>query len=303
MNKIIIDLGYSAAKIMFNGEFYKVPTAISFANDAGIEFGQSSVYDFEGEQYYVGEAATDEAFTTTDYKFLDKFGPLMVFHILKKLGIAGDVKLITGLALTDWSKRAEFQERLQFLKVNDETIATACEVVAPQGAGAYYAYITQKDDAPGEHPKDACVIDIGYRTINFLYFERGQAMQTRMKGFPGHGVVSIMKTFSNFLESAYGMPFSEQEALKIFMDGELTLGGEIQEAIPAKIEDLKGKFVQKLINSVLVSEKKTLQFASTVLIAGGGSYLLEGFIGMKNVVWNKNPKEFSNAYGYSLVSN
>ena len=52
MNKISIDIGYSSSKIMFNDQFYKVPTAISFANDAGIDFGESSIYSFEGEDYY-----------------------------------------------------------------------------------------------------------------------------------------------------------------------------------------------------------------------------------------------------------
>ena len=300
MNTIIIDLGYSSAKILFNGEYYKVPTAISFANDAGIEFGESSVYDFEGEKYYVGEAATDEAFTTTDYNFLRNFGPLMVFHIITKLGIVGDIQLITGLALTDWARREDFQERLQFLKVNDATIATNCKVVGPQGSGAYNAYIAE-NNLFNDQPKSMAIIDIGYRTINFLYYEKGNAQQTKMKGFPGHGVVSIMKTFSNYLETTYGMPFSEQEALKIFMEKELTMGGVIQEDIPAKIEELKGKFVQKLMNSVLIAEKKLCTMASKVLIAGGGAYYLEDIAMPDNTVFNKNPKEFSNCYGYSLV--
>ena len=300
MNNISIDIGYSSSKILFNNQYYKVPTAISFANDCGIEFGESSVYDFEDERYYVGEQASDEAFTTTDYKFLYKFAPLIVFHIFNKLGISGDINLNTGLALTDWAKREEFTQRLQFLKVNDSTVATNVKVVGPQGSGAYNTYIAQNNlqDNP---PKSLCVIDIGYRTINFLYYERGEPIQTKMKGFPGHGVVSIMKTFSNYLESRYGMPFSEQEALKIFMDKEFSLGGVAQEGIVEYITDLKNKFVQKLMNSVLVSEKKTLMMADKVLIAGGGAYYIEDVPMPANTVYNTDPKEFSNVFGYSLV--
>ena len=300
MNKIAIDIGYSSSKIMFNDQFYKVPTAISFANDTGIDFGDSAVYDFEGEQYYVGEAATDEAFTTTDYAFLNKFAPLIVYHIFKKLGIQGDISLNTGLALNDWGNRDEFAERLKFLKVNDETVATNVNVVGPQGSGAYNCYIAENGlyETP---PKTMAIIEIGYRTINFLYYENGKAIQTRMKGFPGHGVVSIIKTFTNYLESTYSMPFSEQEALKIFMDKTLTMGGIDQPDIPNKIIDLKNKFVQKLINSVLVQEKKLCTMAEKVLIAGGGSYYLEDIPMPPNTVFNKNPKEFSNCYGYQLV--
>lgn len=300
MNKISIDIGYSSSKIMFNENFYKVPTAISFANDTGIEFGESETYEFEGEKYYVGEAASDESFTTTDYKFLDKFAPLIVYHIFRKLGIEGDIEMVTGLALSDWNHRADFQTRLQFIEVDGNTVSTNCKVVGPQGSGVYNTYIAE-NELYDNHPKSCCVIDIGYRTINFLYFEKGSPMQTRMKGYPGHGVVSIMKTFSNYLESFYGMPFSEQEALKIFMDGELSMGGAVQEEIPKTIADLKGKFVQKLVNSVLVQEKKLLMTSETVIIAGGGSYLIQDVPMPPNTVFNKDPKEFANCRGYALI--
>jgi len=300
MNKISIDIGYSSSKILFNGQYYKVPTSISYANDAGIEFGENSTYEFEGEKYYVGEQASDESFVTTDFKFLMKFSPLIVFHIFKKLGIVGDISLNTGLALTDWSKREEFKERLQFLKVNDETVATNVKVVGPQGSGAYNAFIIE-NSLQENHPETCSVIDIGYRTINFLYFERGVPSQTKMKGFPNHGVVSIMKPFSNYLETTYGMNFSEQEALKIFMNKSFTLGGVPQDNIPAVIDDLKNKFVQKLMNSVLVSEKKTLMLSEKVLVAGGGAYYIQDVRMPQNTVFNNDPKEFSNVYGYSLI--
>ncbi|RLA81355.1 MAG: hypothetical protein DRG78_09315 [Epsilonproteobacteria bacterium] len=301
MNKITIDIGYSSSKILFNGEFYKVPTAISFAADTGIEFGESIVYEFEGDKYYVGEqAGNDEAFVTTDYKFLNKFAPLIVYHIFKKLGIAGDINLITGLALTDWGKRSEFTERLQFLKVNDETVATNVEVVGPQGSGSYAAYIAQ-ENLQNDIPKTMCVIDIGFRTINFLYYENGNVQQSKLKGFSGHGVVSIIKPFTNYLESTYGLPFSEQEALKIFMENEFYMGGIVQEAIPVKIAELKNQFIQKLLSSILISEKKLLMTSQKVLMCGGGAYFIRDVQLPPNVVYNTEPLEFSNVLGFSLM--
>lgn len=300
MNKISIDIGYSSSKIVFNDQYYKVPTAISFANDAGIEFGETAKYSFEGEEYYVGDAATDEAFTTTDYQFLHKFGPLIIYHIFKKLGIAGEISLNTGLALTDWGHRQEFQERLAVIEVDGVKVTTGCKVVGPQGSGIYNAYIAE-NNLYSSHPDSCAIIDIGYRTINFLYYERGEPQQSKMKGYPGSGVVSIMKTFSNYLETTYGVNFSEQEALKIFMSGKLSLSGEEQPAVPEKIKDLKGKFVQKLMNSILVKEKKTCQFAEVVIIGGGGSYLIQDVMNQKNVKYNQDPKEFANVRGYGLI--
>lgn len=299
-----IDIGYSSTKIKFNNEFYKVPTSISFANDMGIEYGENNVYAFEGEKYYVGESASDEAFTTTDYKFLFKFAPLIIYHIIKKLNIAGPMTVKTGLALTDWSKREEFQQRINIIKVDDQIITTGAKVVGPQGSGAYNSYIS--DNALFDKlPNKMSVIDIGYRTINFLYYEKGVAQQNRMKGFPGHGVVSIIKTFTSMLESTYGINFSEQEALKIFMDGHFSFGGTVQEQIPAMIEDLKNKFKTKLMQSVLVSENKLLQLSDKVLITGGGSYFLKNTPMPPNTCWSSDagrmPDEFANVSGYMLV--
>ena len=97
------------------------------------------------------------------------------------------------------------------------------------------------------------------------------------------------------------MPFSEQEALKIFMSGTLTIGGAVQENIPAKIAELKNKFVQKLMKSVLVSEKKILMMSEKVLIAGGGAYFVRDVPLPDNTVWNHAPYEFANVKGYMLA--
>lgn len=292
------DIGYSSTKIQFNGEFYKVPTSIMFANDIGIDFGESNIYEFEGEKYYVGEAATDESFTTTDYAFLYKFGPLITYHIIKKLGITGDIDLRTGLALSDWAKKDEFRERLSNITVNGETLNITVRIVGPQGDGAYTAYLVENNLTTP--PRSLSIIEIGYRTVNFLHYENGVPQQNKCKGFPGHGAVSIIKPFSNYLESTYGMPFSEQEALKIFMSGTLSIGGVVQETIPEKIADLKNKFVQKLLKSVLVSEKKILMMSDAVLIAGGGTYFVRDVPMPPNTVWNQAPYEFSNVKGYML---
>jgi len=324
--EISIDIGYSSSKILFNNQYSKIATAISFANDAGIDFGESSIYQFEGKRYFVGAAATEESFTTTNYKFLYDYSPMIVFHILKKLGIEGDVRLKTGLALTDWGKRDEITTRLNTINIGiknpdnhlamlDLVVNTNCKVVGPQGSGAYVSYISYlhmlhnkkiKDaiipvDQLVEIPKSLIILDIGYRTINFLYYENGKANQAKMKGFPGHGVVSIMKTFSSYLESTYGMPFSEQEALQIFLNNEFIMDGEKQLNIPPMVTELKSNFVQKLINSVLVSEVKLLRTSEAVLISGGGAYYLEGVLNMKNVVFGQKPYEFANVYGYSLM--
>lgn len=297
--RLAMDIGHSSTKNMANNTFSKIPTSVSYYTDSGIDFGEKNVYEFEGEKYVIGEAANEEAFATTDYSFLQKIAPVVAYHVIKKLGLSGPIELRTGLSLTDWNHKDEFVERLRNITVNGETIETYPRVVGPQGDGAYTTYLIENNLT--EHPRSMVIIEIGYRTINFLLYENGVPQQNKCQGFPGHGVVSIINPFRKYLESKYKMPFSEQEALKIFTTGSLTLGGVTQDEIPLKIAELKNQFVQKLMKSILVSEKKTLMFAEKVLIAGGGVYFLRDVPFPNNVVWNNAPYEMANVYGYYMA--
>jgi len=301
-NILGIDLGYSSVKISYNDQLYKIPSMINFYNESGIQFGNIQKYKFEDSMYTVGESTSDDSFTTTDYQFLFKFAPLMIYHIIKQLEITGRPHIKTGLALIDWgdeAKREEFANRIRTLNVNDETIECDVDLVGPQGNGSFRSYINN-NNLYENIPNKMSIIDIGYRTINFLNYEKGVPNPTKSKSFPDHGVVSIIKPFTNMLENKYGVNFSEQEAIKIFLDNKFTFGGLEQEEIPEAILEAKHKFVQKLINSILISEKKTLQLSDIVLISGGGAYMLKDMEMPPNVVFGQGIHEFENVQGYLL---
>lgn len=299
--KLIIDIGYSFTKIYFNGQIYKIPTAISYAVDSGINYGTDGIYQFEGQKLFVGEmAASNESFTTTDYSFLYKFAPLIVYHVIKKLGIdptTVQIELRTGLALVDWQKKEEFIKRVSHLKVNGEEIFTT-PMLIPQGAGSAIAYVYL--ELGGVYPDTMMVIDIGYNTINLLSYEGSEPVKQRCKSFPGHGVSSIIRPFANFMETRFGIPFSEAEAIKIFMKNEFSFNGEKRPEVSEMIMELKQNFIQKLINSVLVSEKKYLGLSDIVLFTGGGAYFLKDVPLPPNVRFPKDNYEFQNVIGYSI---
>lgn len=300
-----LDIGYSAAKLLFNGKFEKIPTAISFALDSGINYGEDKdTYFFENEKYCVGEEATnDESFTTTNYSFMSKFGPLITYHVRKKLGIPDDaiVNISTGLALTDWAKKDDFIARLSKIEVDGKVIQNNISII-PQGAGVYYDYVY--NNLNGLNPGTVSIIDIGYNTVNFLVFEDGKPVRKKSKGYSGHGVCSIVSSFRNYMESKYNMPFYEQEAIKYFLRGSFTFNGVEQENVKETIISLKRQFVQKLMNSVLINEKKTLSTSDVVILAGGGTYFLENGINFPPNVHFKEvkPYEFSNVRGYGITA-
>jgi len=301
MKTLGIDIGYSSTKIAYDGQFYKLPTAISFAMDTGIDYGEDCIINFEGEQLYIGEAAvSEESFTTTDYKFKHKYDPAIIYHILVKLNLLEDAKngnlvLALGLALADWKNKDEYLERVSNFTIDEIALSFKNINLIPQGAGAYINYIT---NSGGNHPSNCSVIDIGYNTINFLYFEGGQPKKAQCKSFPGHGVSSIIRPMTNHLEANYGMSFSEQEVIKIFQNEKFIFNGVPQENITKTIIELKQQFVKKLFSSILTSEKKLLATSEVVLFAGGGCYLLENIKFPPNVKFVDKPYEHANVLGY-----
>jgi len=299
--QIAIDLGYSSSKVAYLNKIAKFPTAISFATDVGASYGEENIYEFEGDKYHVGkEAADGEAFTTTEFKFLYKFAPLLIFHILSKFEKADLDKPIvvkTGLAIVDWGKKDEFIERITNIEVNGQHIEII-PVLIPQGAGCAVDWVTNNNE--GEYPDKLVVIDVGYNTVNLLGFTDGKPQKKDMKSYPGHGVSSIIKPFTSFMENKYSVTFSEQEAIGVFIKGVFKYNGEVQERVSEKIAELKGQFVKKMFQSVLVNDRKLLAMADVVLIGGGGAYLLQDIPFPPNVEFVEAPYEFSNCVGYNI---
>jgi len=244
-NMIGIDIGYSSTKVVYMGKIVKFPTAVSYASDVGITYGEENLYEFEGEKYYVGkEAVSEEAFVTTDYKFLYKFAPIIIYHILSKFEEAQrdePLEIRTGLAIVDWNNREEFANRITNFTVNGINVETN-PILIPQGAGVATDWTNTNTD--GEYPYRLHVLDIGFNTINSLHFEDGNPNRAKTKTYPGHGVSSIIKPFTSYIENKYAMNFSEQEAIGIFIRGTFKYNGEEQPDLENKIIELKSRCIR-----------------------------------------------------------
>jgi len=302
MKKLIIDQGYSSAKVKFEGKNHKIMTAVCFSSDLGVAYGEEEVYTYNNQKYYVGEqAVSNESFSTGDFGFKKTFDPLLLFSILKKLDLIEDAKnknieLVLTLSLADWKHKDDYLAIFKEFTVNGITLGFENITLMPQGAGAYINFVANQNN--GEHPSSAVILDIGAVTINTLVYENGKPQRSHSKGYPGHGVmISIIQPFAAYLESTYSMPFSNAEAMKIFMKGKFIFNGTEQPQIEEKINELKSQFVHKLFSSVLTSEKKILAMAEKVIFAGGGCYMLEGIKFPPNAQLTSKPYEFANVAG------
>lgn len=313
LTKLAIDFGYSGyAKCVYQDQYFKFQLSIDFFNNYAIAYGQNNHYEFENEKLIVGTSnQTEDSFSTTDYKFLHKYGPIAIFYILEKLKLLDQldkIELKIGIALIDWNKRLEFLDRMRKiniscygsnfpngvkmydLKLNNITLYTQ-----GQGSGKYFTIV----DREGVYPNTLLVIDIGYNTINLIYFEKGKPIANRSKPLPGHGISTVIKPFQNFLESITGMNFSEAEAIGYFIQGNMIFHGLEKPEVTAEIIRLKGVFIKKLMNNLMVSEKKGLATSEVVLFTGGGAYYIKDAQFPPNFKFNsKGIHEFENVLGY-----
>ena len=301
MAEIAIDLGYSSTKVIADGKMYKFPTAVSYASSSGLDYGDSKFYEFEGDKYTVG-VPSETSFTTTDYKFLSKFAPLIIFHVLKMISVSptDKIEISTGLAISDWSKRQEFAERISNFQVNDTNVSLTITSIMPQGAGCFYDYAHDESKAK---ESTVLVVDGGYNTVNTIYFQEGGVpVRDKAAAHVGQGASTIIKEFTKWLELRYNLPFAEQEALKIFMKRRFVYNGIEQEDVVAKIDELKKQFVNQLFKSILVSERKLMATTDIVLMAGGLVYFLKDTPFPPNVRFVSEPYEFSNVRGYAYAA-
>jgi len=303
METIRIDSGYSSVKFFFDGKWRKVPSSIAYNTDIGITVGETKdLYKFEGEEYTIGkQAINEEAFTTTDFKFKHKFEPLIIKYIrdLCKIDDKETVNIVLSLALVDWRNQDKLRDRCREFVVNDVTIHNNISII-PQGIGAFYDFVSNTNN--GNFPDSTYLIDIGYSTINVVYLLGNTAQRSNCKGYPNHGVSSIIKPFTNYLETTFSMAFSEQEAIRYFIQGQFKYNGEIVEAVSEKIKLLKSQFIKKLFQSILIQDKKSISTSDTIVLAGGGCYYLDNVKFPFNCKFVNKPYEFSNLRGMVYIT-
>jgi hypothetical protein len=280
----------------------KIPTNISYSNDImGTNLGACKSYEFEGEKFTIGSnTENSNSFSTTNFDFKLKFEPLIIKNYRDFIGVPDDEvpEVVLSLALVDWKHRDKLEESCSEYQVNGVTIRNKVSFI-PQGIGAYTDYISSFNNSI--HPSTAFVIDIGYNTVNVLHFSEGNVNPESCKGYPNHGVSSIIKLFTQFLESKYSHSYSEHEAINIFIKGTYEYQGSLQQDVSEYIEKLKIQFVQNLFQSILANDRKLINTSKVVIIAGGGAYYLQDVEFPNNVKFVSSPYEFSNARGMSLM--
>lgn len=293
---IAIDIGYGDTKVMYDGKFFKFPSAISQVRQAQVILNdkESDTYAFNGSNFKVGQKATRDAVPTRGFNFLFKYSPLLIAHALKlaKVDTSKPIALATGLSLLNYKEASNFMKVVSKFSVNDEVYHLKTSLFA-QGQGIFVEYPNQKDD------KLICIIDIGYNTLDFLVFEDNEP-SNELCFANQNGANKVIVDLQKLVSREYSVDFSEQEAKKVFLSKKLVIAGQ-EIDFSDTINSMTTQYADAVMDSLNNQAGDIIKRADAIIVSGGGAYFLDiDYIRKQypHIHFSELPYEFANVRGY-----
>lgn len=284
--KIAVDAGHGWVKALAdNGKRVLFPSLICPpppAADLG-EYGPSQPVRINGEAYLVGEVARNHATPLwTRDKAQDPDTLRLIVVAAAELGAVGPVTLATGLPLS-WfgAQRKAFRDalmasdaRVQLPGRADQRIWIEQVKVLPQGVAAASGVIVDPALDPGEY----LVVDIGYRTSDFVIVAKSDAAAIRFD--PTHagsleiGTHAVAAAIAHGLERDYRIPFRPAEveaADQVYVEGQrVALAGRRAEAVRTVGAHLREGLAETL-------DQRLHKIAGWLLVGGGAAMMAPVF--------------------------
>lgn len=213
--------------------------------------------------------------------------------------------LKTGLSLYDISKSPifnkdcknrgeEFVKRISKFYINDKEYSFNIKLFA-QGQGIWQDYCIENGIIDDGYD---VVVDIGYRTNDIIVFKDGKTDKA-VSSADNKGINQITIELQTFLNKSYDINFTEQEVGKILENKYIDISGARKD-LTIVINDIVSAYIETLFDSLKANYGEILKIAKRVIISGGGAYIIKEYTDTlpANIVFSKNPMEYSNARGY-----
>ena len=306
-----LDIGYGSIKATVfneNGEILKIfkfPTMIGvtkkneFIND-------NRIYEFKGHNYYVGENASnmpsENLIDVTEYKNLEYYGPLFLYHTLKMIDVTPDV-IVTGLSIAQIHNSGYFKEELQEFVVNGETFKFSEIYVLPQGAGSKLTIDKYGTNFPQEQTEflgnsTYVGIDVGMQTLDIFSVTDGKTSPNLFEGIEKEGVMKIATLVAKKVNEIHGRQITLQEAKDILDSGVYKLRN-VEHDFKDYVAEIKKEYLKNLLTLVETKYGKILDKCDYIFLSGGGSTFFknteDGFIRVP-----KTKHEYFNSLGFGL---
>jgi hypothetical protein len=302
MDVLGIDIGYGYTKSfsVTPGIQRKLllPTAVSsYAPD--ISFGiEIRTIRVNGTRYAVGEEVIInrlpyEATTSEDFVGSPSYMAILGY-VLSHTGFRGKV-MVTGLPPVFFT--GERADRLCQL-IRDQWFADdygkpipipETIKVIPQGSGIFFSHVV---DHPLIFEKNVLVMDIGYYTLDIVFFAGGKYVEGTATSLP-MGVKRVYDEIRRTFEKIHGtFPKDEESIEEIIKHGKYTHFGKEYQLDVRDIIDSYRNMINTTIKSYLGETVKKINY---VLSGGGGTVFFQET--MKGVIPVEDP-QFANARGF-----
>lgn len=306
-----LDVGYGDTKVTFgysNGEIkkqFKFPSVIGITKRN--EYIQDNrIYDYKEHSYYVGEHAlhlpSDNLIDITEYKNLEYYAPLFLYHALQQLEEEPDV-IVSGLSKAQIANSGYFKESLQKFVVNNQEFNFENVFVLPQGAGSKLTIDKYGANFPHlqqEFTEETTYVgcDIGFNTLDMFLVTEGKTSPNLFEGIEREGIMKIATEVARKVKELHGRSITLHEAKEIIDSGVYKLRGQKYQFVEY-VNEIKKKYLKDLLALIETKYGKILDKCDFIFLSGGGSTVFktteDGFIRVP-----RTKHEFYNSIGYYL---
>ncbi len=294
-------LGYSDGTII---KQFKFPSAIGVTK-RNSQVPDKRIYDYKEHSYYIGENAqhlpSDNRIDITDYRNLEYYAPLFVYHTLKQIEQKPDI-IVAGLSKAQINNSGHFKEALQKFNVNDEDFVFDNVFIIPQGAGAKLTidkygthFPKEQDEFLGKSSYVGC--DIGFNTLDMFLVADGKTSPALFEGIEREGVMKVATLVAKRVKELHGRTIGLHEAKEVIDSNVYKLRGKKHD-FKEYVDEVKKEYLKDLLKLIEVKYGKILDQMDFVSVSGGGSAMFksseseDGFIRIP-----KSHQEFYNAIG------
>ncbi|HEY8342894.1 MAG TPA: ParM/StbA family protein [Calditerricola sp.] len=305
MNRVAVDVGYGYVKAVNDEHKAVFPAAITPVDEGlGDALGKRETVRINGDPYLVGRGALDAgaiASWQTGEEGVRRDYPLLVGAALAALNAPpGSLSLYVGLPLSSYTTdRQALQDALRdkTVKVNGALYHFADVRVFPQGVGAYAAAM---EDEPDLRYHPVGVIDIGYRTTDYLIIRHDDRRRAQpiLWGTADIGGQSVASACGQIL-ARQGVRVSLVQIERALETGQnLWLRGQ---EVPLPVDAARAQVAAAIANAVQHAWREDMDTLAAIIVTGGAGKALADYFPWPHVRVPKDPL-FANARGYLLLA-
>lgn len=300
-----VDIGYGYTKCFFgrnNSEIgsHIFRTAVSRFIPRATFAESIPSYNVNGEEFIVGDDAIREGklLNTRRKEFVGSNAYYAILSHAMHVTVNAPLNvLVLGLPPGQYTKEyvEELTESMRKVKAFDPdgNLLNIPPIVKfiPQGAGIFFSHVINEN--PSDYSRKVVVLDIGYYTVDMLFFDKGKYVEGVARSFP-FGVFEIYESIKKAFTQEHKIYLKNDESVDtLIKTGFVDVAG-----VQYKFDCSKAyEFYSAQINSALEEYVEGLPSEVDVILAGGGGVRFLNNICRYKITSVVNP-QIANAVGY-----